>query len=472
MRKRVFAFVAILGAAWSAGEAALGSDFDVVINEVHYNPLSNLEDDEFIELFNRGPTSVDLSGWRFVEGISFVFAPGTRIDAKEFLVVSPDAARALTRYGLTHAAGNYSGHLDNDGEIVTLVNSQGAIMSRVHYGDGDLWPSRPDGLGASLELLDPHAVPDLPRKWSSSLYLDGTPGEANSRAALGSAAPKIVVGAQELWRYWKSSTEPSNPLLDWTTTGFNDSAWATGPGGFGYGTQPFETELADMQGSYTGLYIRSKFTLTAAELSAIQSGRKSLVLTVRYDDGFVAYANGSEIGRANAANAGSPPLHGATADGSLTGQAFVTLEPATAGLVAGQNAVAIHGLNSGTASADFLLEAELRLNEAPVSARDIAPDVVINEVKPTEGASAGFIELYNRSAETLGLAGYQIIDSQGSAFSIPGGTNLPPHSWVAFSAAELDFEPVLANASYALVIQDSPSGRRELVDGLHPRAPP
>jgi hypothetical protein len=49
--------------------------------------------------------------------------------------------------------------------------------------------------------------------------------------------------------------------------------------------------------------------------------------------------------------------------------------------------------------------------------------VVINEVKPTEGGNAGFIELYNRSAETLGLAGYQIIDSQGSAFSIPGGTN-------------------------------------------------
>ncbi|NQT93632.1 MAG: lamin tail domain-containing protein, partial [Lentisphaerae bacterium] len=38
---------------------------DVVINEIMYNPISGSDDDEYVELYNRGSGTVDLDYWRF-----------------------------------------------------------------------------------------------------------------------------------------------------------------------------------------------------------------------------------------------------------------------------------------------------------------------------------------------------------------------------------------------------------------------
>ena len=44
---------------------------DVVINELMYGPASEIDGDEFLELYNRGAAPVDLSGWSF-SGITLV----------------------------------------------------------------------------------------------------------------------------------------------------------------------------------------------------------------------------------------------------------------------------------------------------------------------------------------------------------------------------------------------------------------
>jgi hypothetical protein len=36
---------------------------DIVINELMYHPISNLDDDQFIELYNQGTNAVDIGGW-------------------------------------------------------------------------------------------------------------------------------------------------------------------------------------------------------------------------------------------------------------------------------------------------------------------------------------------------------------------------------------------------------------------------
>ena len=56
---------------------------DIVINEVHYHPIDDDDDKEFVELFNRGEMPVNLLDWSFSAGIRFVFpdvtiAPGKR----------------------------------------------------------------------------------------------------------------------------------------------------------------------------------------------------------------------------------------------------------------------------------------------------------------------------------------------------------------------------------------------------------
>src|SRR5262245_19291108 len=167
----VFAIAAVLRA----------NEFDIVLTEVHYHPVSGDDRDEFVELLNRGPTAVDLSGFSFSEGISLVIPPGFSLNPGEYLVVSADAAYTKSRYGITNVVGNYSGRLDNGGEVLVLSDAHGAEVARVHYLDEDPWPSTPDGLGPSLELVSLAAQPDLVQSWAPSLFLHGTPGHPNSR---------------------------------------------------------------------------------------------------------------------------------------------------------------------------------------------------------------------------------------------------------------------------------------------------
>ncbi|MDP6635436.1 MAG: lamin tail domain-containing protein [Phycisphaerae bacterium] len=46
---------------------------EIVINEIMYHPISQDTDDEFIELYNRGASDVDLTNWKFTEGINYTF---------------------------------------------------------------------------------------------------------------------------------------------------------------------------------------------------------------------------------------------------------------------------------------------------------------------------------------------------------------------------------------------------------------
>lgn len=91
------------------------------------------------------------------------------------------------------------------------------------------------------------------------------------------------------WKYHASDSLNGN---GWTRTGFDDSAWPSGPAGFGYGDDDDSTVLEAMRGRLPYLQIRHRFLVVdAASLSR-------LFLYIRYDDGFVAYLNGVEFARA------------------------------------------------------------------------------------------------------------------------------------------------------------------------------
>ncbi len=95
---------------------------------------------------------------------------------------------------------------------------------------------------------------------------------------------ETAVYAGDNWAYLLPESElPS----DWNTIGFDDSGWSTGPGGFGYGDEDDGTEIDPA----LSVYLRRIFAVTdAADLI-------HAILHADYDDGFVAYLNGTEIGR-------------------------------------------------------------------------------------------------------------------------------------------------------------------------------
>src|SRR6185503_19832258 len=107
----------VLAVALGFPLSASASDFDIVINEIFYNPWTDEDRDEFVELYNAGAAAVDLSGWSFSEGIKFTFPPGAALGPDDYLVLSPDSARAALHYRIANVLGNYTGKLDNNGEV-------------------------------------------------------------------------------------------------------------------------------------------------------------------------------------------------------------------------------------------------------------------------------------------------------------------------------------------------------------------
>ena len=151
----------------------------VIINELMYNPASDVHDDEFLELYNTTASSIDLNGWCFTDGITLCFGPGDSITGHGYVVISANPARTMTTYSVTTLA-TYTGRLDNSGEKLTLKDNLGNTINSFTYDDVAPWPTSPDGTGPSLELKDPTYDNVLATSWGGSLTDGGTPGAKNS----------------------------------------------------------------------------------------------------------------------------------------------------------------------------------------------------------------------------------------------------------------------------------------------------
>ena len=137
---------------------------EVVINEIMYHPEDDRPDGEFIELYNRGSASVDLSGW-CIDGVKFCFPVGTSIGGDEHLV---------TR------SSEWDGGLKNGGEDIALRDAGGIAIDAVEYDDKGQWPANTDGNGASLQRIDANSSAQNAGNWWGAA---ATPGRRNARVA-------------------------------------------------------------------------------------------------------------------------------------------------------------------------------------------------------------------------------------------------------------------------------------------------
>ncbi len=154
---------------------------DLVINEIHYNPcMAQGPDDvwEFVEIYNAGAATVDLSGVVVSGSINFVFPAGASIEAGEYLIIAYTAS-SYTGNGYQVFEWT-SGQLGNSGGSVTLAYPGDLIIDTVTYGVSSPWPSAPNGTCPSLELIDPSLDNEEPANWQASYVSNGTPGAVNS----------------------------------------------------------------------------------------------------------------------------------------------------------------------------------------------------------------------------------------------------------------------------------------------------
>jgi len=115
----------------------------IVINELMFDPISGDEDDDYIELYNRGASTVNLGRWQFTAGVDYTFPANTLIAPGSYVVVAKNRNRMLANYAnlnATNVFGNFDGSLRNNGERLALsmpdeiITTNGAVLAA---GAGD-----------------------------------------------------------------------------------------------------------------------------------------------------------------------------------------------------------------------------------------------------------------------------------------------------------------------------------------------
>jgi Concanavalin A-like lectin/glucanases superfamily/CotH kinase protein/Chitobiase/beta-hexosaminidase C-terminal domain len=155
-----------------------------------------------------------------------------------------------------------------------------------------------------------------------------------------------------------------NPAILWNQPGMDDSLWTPAAGALGFAPPGDALAAAISQdvgasllGINASLYQRYTFPVSAV----VKSELTALELRIKSDDGYVVYLNGTQVASRNVAGfpSGTSTASAETPDLAAIVGDRVSLTPYLSRLVAGDNVLAVHGLNRSAADDDFLLSTEL-----------------------------------------------------------------------------------------------------------------
>jgi hypothetical protein len=295
--------------------------------------LSDADHDEvdWVEIYNPNPVAHDLTGWYLTDDLTQLTKwqfPATSINPNGYLVVFASGKDRRPAGGELHTNFN----LRASGEEIALV--------------------KPDGITVVSQFVFGQQFTDVSYGPASVTSSNETLIAANSPAR---------------------AFVPANATLGttWTAPGFNDTAWGSGLLAVGYETGTgYETLIGldmrtAMNGVRTSCYIRIPFTVTSL------ADVLGLTLRMRYDDGFAVYLNGTLLPTAgrnqpatlafdSAASADHPDSEAVLYEDINITQHLGLLSP-------GSNVLAIHSLNVGLSSSDFLIGPQLVLTRGTFS---------------------------------------------------------------------------------------------------------
>ncbi|HAK94283.1 MAG TPA: hypothetical protein DCM87_04600 [Planctomycetes bacterium] len=342
-------FAAMAGAMLCAGPDDLYITEFLAFNESTYPPVEYSFTDEdkdcadWIEILNAGDDPVDLAGWFLSDDPGNLRAwefPAMTIEAGQVLVIFASGKDRRDPAANLHT--NFK--LSSGGEYIALATPEGRVVA----GFGPVFPRQYTNVSYGLAMT------------SDSMQLVPINGPV-----------RVLVPAD-------------NGLgAAWLDPDFDDGAWTAGTGGVGFDrktTPTYRTLIGtDIEASLynvnTSAYIRMPFDV--ADVSRCDAA----ILSMHYDDGFVAYLNGVEIARRNAP-AALPwnAIATVTHDGAKAEEIIVSGVKKL--LRAGANVLAIHGLNRSPVNQnDFVIAASL----TAVSLGSIDADRAVYFDVPTPG---------------------------------------------------------------------------------------
>jgi regulation of enolase protein 1 (concanavalin A-like superfamily) len=358
----------------------------IAISEIMYKPAPRTDTNnlEFIEIYNSNPWFHDISGYRLSgTTLNYTFPAGTVLPGGAFLVIAASPQNIQSVYGITNVIGPYTGSLKK-AETLQLFDEVGAVLLTVPYSNVYPWPVATDGTGHSLVLARPTYGEEDPRAWDISDSVGGSPGQIDGFRP--SPLRNVVINE------FLAHTDP--PDYDYIEL-------------YNHANQP-----VDISGCIlTDDAATNKFVIPAGTIIPAR--------------GFISYSETNMNFRLSAA-----------------GETIYFKNPDQSRYL---DAVQFGGQENGVATGrwpDGANEFYRLSSKTPggANAPILKSDIVINELMydPISGNDDDqYIELYNRSGNTVNLGGWQLSDAV--SFTFPSNTVLAPDAYlvVARNAAHL-----------------------------------
>jgi hypothetical protein len=156
---------------------------EIVINEINYNSSDLFDSGDWVELYNRSDQTIDMSNWSFSdseESHQFTFPAGTVLEPDQYIVLIENDDVFTSHFpDVENYISGMNFGLDGSGEFIKLVSSNGEIIDSLTYDDNSPWPTEPDGMGPTLELINANSENSYGENWKASRD-HGTPGKVNS----------------------------------------------------------------------------------------------------------------------------------------------------------------------------------------------------------------------------------------------------------------------------------------------------
>ena len=204
----------------------------LIVTEIMYHPDKvgsgdslDAERYEYLELKNRGPSTIDLTGFRLTNGIAFLFSATnaiTHLGPGEYAIIVKDLDAFRSRYPeVTNIVGEYTGNLSNDGNRITVLGPVGEEILDFRYQDQ--WAILTDGAGFSLVASNEDAPLDrwnTSAQWRASSRWRGSPGSSDPTP---NSPAQVLVN--EVLSYSENFLEDAVELFNPSQVAVNIGGW-------------------------------------------------------------------------------------------------------------------------------------------------------------------------------------------------------------------------------------------------------
>ncbi len=152
----------------------------IIITEINYNSDSTTNSGNWVELYNKSASMVDISDWKIKNAlnVTYSFPSGTQLNGLSYIVVVQDLIKFNSIHSaVTNKIGSSNVDFGNSGDNVQLLNASSAFVTSVSYTDSAFWPRGADGFGRTLELNDYNGNQNDGANWFDGCMF-GSPGVA------------------------------------------------------------------------------------------------------------------------------------------------------------------------------------------------------------------------------------------------------------------------------------------------------